>query len=468
MTSDPQESQFAAFISHSSKDSEFAEEIQLRLEEQGLACWIAPRNVRVGQEYGEEISRGINRSRCLVLVLSSAANESPSVRREVELATKAGKPIFPVRIEDVAPSPKLEFFVSIIQYIDVWHGQLSTHIQTLIDAIEQGEDFVVSEYGKPKGSRFSRGLKLAALATVVVAALLLIGVLSNVQRFLDQDWSTVGDEFAEALEGDQLRNSLETLTDGLAESARESVRGATARQPSAESARDYLSHSSMDSFVERARLDQRSYETLADGRCRIPAYMSSPNPAVVVAAWEDQGQSGLQPGDRFLRINDQPVAGSESGLMDELAEYRPGDTLRIAFDRNNNEVTRSVVCAETPARERTLMTRMLENAMNRNWRECLEAAVTAEVWLGELARTAFYQAHCARYAGMIGQAQWNERIYEYYKLLINEAALSGVNDLEDLWATINDPDSGIATDLGRYHRFLNTIYQTAVSSVTRP
>src|SRR5262249_44295636 len=47
----------AAFISHAKDDQKRAREIATSLEERGLKCWIAPRDVRPGQSYGDEIIR---------------------------------------------------------------------------------------------------------------------------------------------------------------------------------------------------------------------------------------------------------------------------------------------------------------------------------------------------------------------------------------------------------------------------
>jgi TIR domain len=52
-------SALAAFISYAKQDSEKAQEIADQLEEHGFKCWIAPRDVRPGRAYGDEIIRGI-------------------------------------------------------------------------------------------------------------------------------------------------------------------------------------------------------------------------------------------------------------------------------------------------------------------------------------------------------------------------------------------------------------------------
>jgi hypothetical protein len=123
--------EYSAFISYASDDREKAEGICTNLEAQGFVCWIAPRDVRAGREYADEIIRGLERSAAVVLVLSEAANTSVFVRREVERAVSKQKPVFPVRIEDVTPSPGLELFISGTHWIDAWTGRWDDHMTRL-------------------------------------------------------------------------------------------------------------------------------------------------------------------------------------------------------------------------------------------------------------------------------------------------------------------------------------------------
>lgn len=168
--SEKPEKGYSAFISHASADHEAAETIAASLEAKGLSCWIAPRDVRPGAEYAEEILRGIERSKCFVLVLSEAANLSGHVRREVERAASKGKTIYPVRIEDVPPSPKLEYFVSMHHWLDAWEGVLSEHADRLASALESQEEWVSNLVVKRRRRRtigLGAGLTLAVIAILV-------------------------------------------------------------------------------------------------------------------------------------------------------------------------------------------------------------------------------------------------------------------------------------------------------------
>ena len=134
---DSQRVEYSAFISYATADKAKAEEICAYLEGRGLRCWIAPRDVRAGREYANEIIDGIERAPVLVLVLSAAANESKFVRREVERAVTKGDPVIPVRIENVMPSTALELFVSATHWIDAWSGDFAAHMDRLARDLAQ-------------------------------------------------------------------------------------------------------------------------------------------------------------------------------------------------------------------------------------------------------------------------------------------------------------------------------------------
>lgn len=144
--------QFSAFISHAKADAKKAQEIAASLEERGLKCWIAPRDVKAGRAYGDEIIRGIESAKAFVLVLSKASNESAFVAREVERAVSKQKPIFAIRLASVEPAPSLELFISGTQWIDAFSGKLGPHIDRLAKLLaeEEGAEPAIAESQKPR------------------------------------------------------------------------------------------------------------------------------------------------------------------------------------------------------------------------------------------------------------------------------------------------------------------------------
>lgn len=79
------------FLSYSSTDKATADAAVAGLEGHGVRCWIAPRDIPAGSEYGQEIIEAVKACRICVVIFSEGANSSPHVRREVERAVSAQK-----------------------------------------------------------------------------------------------------------------------------------------------------------------------------------------------------------------------------------------------------------------------------------------------------------------------------------------------------------------------------------------
>jgi hypothetical protein len=123
------------FISHSSKDKAVSDAACALLERRGFRCWMAPRDILPGQEWGEAIIEGIKGARIFVLIFSSNANFSQQVRREVERAAGHGLPIIPFRIEDVQPARSLEYFISNQHWLDALKPPMERHLDYLGDVV---------------------------------------------------------------------------------------------------------------------------------------------------------------------------------------------------------------------------------------------------------------------------------------------------------------------------------------------
>ncbi len=170
---------YHAFISYASEDRDAAFEVCDRLEEAGLSCWIAPRNVHAGQDYGAEIIRGIEGSNCIVLVLSQRSNKSKYVKAEVERAYSKDKTVFLVRVDDIIPAQHLELFVSSSHWIDAFQGDPDEHFKILANEISglsgDGAGIVSTDAASTAikrgklGSSRSKTPVIAAVTVVVVA-----------------------------------------------------------------------------------------------------------------------------------------------------------------------------------------------------------------------------------------------------------------------------------------------------------
>lgn len=129
----------SVFISHASKNFKVADSIRDILEARGVSCWIAPRDIQPGKQYGTSIIDGITNSSVFLLLLTDESNLSPAVQNEVERAFGYQKTIIPVRISDVKPGKEIEFFVSNAQWVDAIYQPLRRRmdeVAAIVQAIE--------------------------------------------------------------------------------------------------------------------------------------------------------------------------------------------------------------------------------------------------------------------------------------------------------------------------------------------
>lgn len=125
-----------AFISYCREDKAVADSVVAGLESNGIQCWIAPRNVRPGENWGGSIIKAITNAKVMVLVFSRHTNHSPHVMNEIERAVSRRLTIIPFRLEDVKPSEDLELFISSCHWLDAFTPPLGTHIADLVRAVQ--------------------------------------------------------------------------------------------------------------------------------------------------------------------------------------------------------------------------------------------------------------------------------------------------------------------------------------------
>jgi tetratricopeptide (TPR) repeat protein len=126
------------FISYSNgepKDKLTANAVCATLEKHGFRCWIAPRDVLAGEDWGAAIINALNEVQALVLIFSGSANGSHQIKREVERAVHRGIPVIPFRIEDVQPSKSLEFFIMMPHWLDAMTPPLEQHLEHLASSL---------------------------------------------------------------------------------------------------------------------------------------------------------------------------------------------------------------------------------------------------------------------------------------------------------------------------------------------
>ena len=134
------------FVSYSAVDKATADAVVAGLEQDGLRCWIAPRDVLAGTSWGEAIVDAIEAARVMVLILSDNSNRSKQVLREVERAVASETIILPFRIEAIDPTGAMAYFLATEHWLDALTPPLERHIGHLaasIRALMTGEPIAV-------------------------------------------------------------------------------------------------------------------------------------------------------------------------------------------------------------------------------------------------------------------------------------------------------------------------------------
>ena len=123
------------FVSYSQHDKPVADAVVARLEQAGLRCWMAPRDVVPGTSWGDAIVDAIAAARLMVVVLSGSSNRSRQVIREVERAVASDVIILPFRVENVDPSGAMAYFLGTEHWLDALTPPLERHIDRLVQTV---------------------------------------------------------------------------------------------------------------------------------------------------------------------------------------------------------------------------------------------------------------------------------------------------------------------------------------------
>jgi hypothetical protein len=107
-----------AFISHSSVDAALASDLCSRLESRDVRCWIAPRDVTLGNSYADEIVAGIEGCQFLILLATANAISSDNVLNELEQAHKLHRGILTIMIRKPTVSRQLDYYIGRLHWIE--------------------------------------------------------------------------------------------------------------------------------------------------------------------------------------------------------------------------------------------------------------------------------------------------------------------------------------------------------------
>ena len=168
------------FVSYSSEDKVVADGIVAALENNGIRCWYAPRDIKPSDDWGDAIADAIDRSKLLLLVFSGNANQSRHVLDELIVAIDGERTILPFRIENLEPQGAMRLHLSSWHWLDAflpsWEPfleELIKNVSVIMDAgLEKDKIQIPESIGKAPGGRKQKK-RTWTIAGVIVAAFLI-------------------------------------------------------------------------------------------------------------------------------------------------------------------------------------------------------------------------------------------------------------------------------------------------------
>lgn len=143
------------FISYSSKNSQAAKAICHVLEQQHIKCWIAPRDIPAGSDYGDLIDEAILSCKVFVIIFSEPASMSQWVKGELNLAFSEGKYIVPFRIDQTPLKGAMRVILNQSHWIDAYpdfdskFSDLVSGVSSFLGRGEIKEDIITAPAPKP-------------------------------------------------------------------------------------------------------------------------------------------------------------------------------------------------------------------------------------------------------------------------------------------------------------------------------
>jgi endonuclease YncB( thermonuclease family) len=169
------------FISHASQDLHLAQVLCEALENRGIRCWLAGRDVTGGDNFQSAIPAAIRASKAMILIFTNNANNSDEIKKELALASQHRLTVIPLRAEEVVPEPAFEYELSTRQWIDMfdnWEDSLQRVVGQISSIAEGGasiqKDPALKSSDRTRGRVSFFGIRPLSLALIVAMAAIII------------------------------------------------------------------------------------------------------------------------------------------------------------------------------------------------------------------------------------------------------------------------------------------------------
>lgn len=137
------------FISFASHDSATATALCSKMEQNGVRCWIAPRDVIPGQDYAGLITHAIREADAFILVLSEASYSSAHVLNELSLAFDRQLNIIPYCIDSSTPQDSFCYYLATKHRI-ISKGRIEQDVDSILQALGHESTSASQKSSAPK------------------------------------------------------------------------------------------------------------------------------------------------------------------------------------------------------------------------------------------------------------------------------------------------------------------------------
>lgn len=141
------------FISYSSNNISYLEQLLKVLQQNNIAYWKAPESIPAGSNYAKEIPRAISECDGAILLVSQDAQNSIWVEKELDAVICARKTIIPVQLDREPLNDMYRFYLNNVQMVpmnkDV-DGQLKEVVARVMQIKESGTNTLPEEQAADK------------------------------------------------------------------------------------------------------------------------------------------------------------------------------------------------------------------------------------------------------------------------------------------------------------------------------
>ena len=281
------------FISYSNQDKEAAQAICHVLEQNEIRCWMSPRDIPPGSDYGDVIDEAIKSFRVVVVIFSETAATSQWVKGELNIAFEEQKSIIPFRLDKTPLQGQNRVILNKTHWIDAY-PDYKTKFKDLVTAVAQSIGKEVLTEGKssfpPKLKDYKKPITIGVLTTLLIALTILLYPILSKQTHsytYDKQGLHVKVKGLTALQEEAISSILDNMV---------LVDGGTFTMGNTEEMTDYLTEQdSLSANTHEVELDnyyickfevtQKQWRAflLTDGRC----IADGDNIAMDMLSWED-------------------------------------------------------------------------------------------------------------------------------------------------------------------------------------